>query len=138
MEALEDEALARQAVLMGQAPPIEPIEIDAPEIEIGDFLRVDMRVGVVKSAESVPKSSKLLQMQVDIGEREPRSILAGIAETYRPEDLIGRRVAVVANLKPRKMMGRLSEGMIVAASLDRGEPFLARFSDDAPIGARLG
>jgi len=138
MELLEDEALAQQAVLMGQAPATEPTEIDTPEIEIGEFFRVDMRVGVIKSAEAVPKSSKLLQMQVDIGEREPRSILAGIAETYRPADLIGRRVAVVANLKPRKMMGRLSQGMIVAASLDRGEPFLAGFSDKTPVGARLG
>ena len=138
MELLEDEALAQQAVLMGLFNDTAPTEIDTPEIEIGEFFRVDMRVGVIKSAEAVPKSSKLLQMQVDIGEREPRSILAGIAETYRPADLIGRRVAVVANLKPRKMMGRLSQGMIVAASLDRGEPFLAGFSDKTPVGARLG
>ena len=138
MEALEDEALAEQAELMGQAPALEPTKIDAPEIEIGDFFRVDMRVGVIQSAQAVPKSSKLLEMQVDIGEREPRSILAGIAETYRPEDLIGRRVAVVANLKPRKMMGRLSQGMIVAASLESGEPYLAGFSDKTPVGARLG
>ncbi len=138
MEALENEALAQQAALMGKAPEVEPIEIDTPEVEIGDFFRVDMRVGLIKSAEAVPKSDKLLQMQVDIGEREPRSILAGIAEAYRPQDLVGRRVAVVANLKPRKMMGRLSQGMIVAASLENGEPFLAGFPDSTPVGARLG
>jgi methionyl-tRNA synthetase len=138
MERLEAEALAQQAQLLGKERAREPVEVETPEIEIGDFAKVDMRVGLVLAAEKVKKSNKLLQLQVDLGEREPRSILAGIAESYRPEDLVGRRIAVVANLKPRKMMGRVSQGMIVAASLGRGEPHLAGFPDGAPIGARLG
>ena len=138
MEALEIEALAEQAELMGATPAPQALEIDTPEIEIDDFAKIDMRVGVVLSAERVKKSRKLLQLSVDIGEAEPRTILAGIAEKYEPDDLIGRRIAVVANLKPRKMMGRLSQGMVIAASLEDGEPHLAGFSDEAPIGSRLG
>lgn len=138
MEQLEDEALARQSRLMGKAQAAPAIAIDTPEIEIGDFARVDMRVGLVQKAARVPKSKKLLELQVDIGEAEPRTILAGIAEAYGPEEMVNRRVAVVANLKPRKMMGRQSQGMIVAASADDGAPYLASFADDTPIGARLG
>ena len=137
MEALEERALAEQAELMGKARTGERIEIDAPEIEIGDFARVDMRVGLVRAAERVRKSDKLLQLRIDIGEAEPRTILAGIAEAYAPEELVGRRVAVVANLKPRKMMGRISQGMVVAASLGRDKPRLAGFPDETPVGARL-
>lgn len=137
MAALEEEALAKQARLMGQPPEPERVEIDTPEIEIGDFARVDMRVGRIEAAEKVEKSAKLLQLQVDIGEARPRTILAGIAEAYSPDELVGRKIAVVANLKPRKMMGRLSEGMVVAASLGGGRPHLAGFADDAPVGARL-
>lgn len=138
MEQLEAEALARQSRLMGKAQAAPAISIDAPEIEIGDFARVDMRVGLVQKAARVPKSKKLLELQVDIGEAEPRTILAGIAEAYGPEEMVNRRVAVVANLKPRKMMGRQSQGMIVAASAEDGAPYLASFAEDTPIGARLG
>lgn len=138
MEQLEDEALECQSRLMGKAQAAPPISIDTPEIEIGDFARVDMRVGLVQKAAKVPKSKKLLELQVDIGEARPRTILAGIAEAYSPEDMLNRRVAVVANLKPRKMMGRQSQGMIVAASAEDGAPYLASFADDTPIGARLG
>ena len=138
MEALEEEALERQRQLLGKKQEPEVVEIDTPEIGIGDFSRIDMRVGLVRAAERVSKSKKLLHLQVDIGEKEQRSILAGIAETYSPDEMVGRRIAIVANLKPRKMMGRVSQGMIIAASLGKGEPFLAGFSDEAPIGARLG
>lgn len=138
MEALEEEALGQQQSLMGRQATAAPVTVDTPEIEIGDFARIDMRVGLVRSAERVEKSSRLLQLQVDIGEKEPRSILAGVAQTHSPEDLVGRRVAIVANLKPRKMMGRVSQGMIIAASLENGDPFLAGFDDDTPLGARLG
>lgn len=137
MEEREVEVLADQAELMGQARPAARTQVDTPEIEIGDFVRIDMRVGVVKSAERVRKSSKLLQLSVDIGEGQPRTVLAGIAEAYTPEELAGRKVAVVANLKPRRMMGRESQGMVVAASLKHGKPHLATFSDETPVGARL-
>lgn len=137
MEALEQEALAVQAQLMGQQPAAEALTIDTPAIGIADFARVDMRVGLIRAAKRVEKSDKLLELHVDIGEERPRTILAGIAETYGPEKLVGQRIAIVANLQPRKMMGKISQGMIVAASLDRGQPYLAGFPDGAPVGARL-
>src|SRR6201991_359436 len=74
-------------------------------IEIGDFAKVDLRVGQVLSAERIPKADKLLLMKIDIGEEEPRQVLAGIAQYYAPEQMIGRKVVVVANLKPRKLRG---------------------------------
>ena len=98
---------------------------------------MDLRVGEVKSAERVKGADKLLHMLVDIGEAEPRSIVAGIAEAYTPEELIGRKVVIVANLQPRKLRGIESNGMIVAASLEGGKPVLAGFLEDVPVGARL-
>jgi methionyl-tRNA synthetase len=74
---------------------------------------------------------------VDIGQGKPRTIVAGIAEAYQPEQLIGRKVVIVANLQPRKLRGIESDGMIVAASLEGGKPVLAGFLEDVPIGARL-
>jgi methionyl-tRNA synthetase len=107
-------------------------------IEIGDFARVDLRVGEVLSAERLPKSDKLLLMKIDIGENAPRQVLAGIAEYYEPEKLVGRKVVVVANLKPRKLRGHESQGMILAASIgDEGRPVIATFMEDVPNGARL-
>jgi len=106
------------------------------KITIDDFAKVDLRVGLVKVAERVPKSDKLLRLEVDLG-TEVRQVLAGIAETYAPETLIGRRVVIVANLAPRKMRGLESNGMIVAASLEGGKPVLAGFLEDVPVGARL-
>lgn len=109
-------------------------------ISIDDFLKVELRVGEIKVAERVPKADKLLRFEVDLGEEQPRQILAGLAEYYEPEKLIGRKVVVVANLKPRKMRGLESQGMICAASLedDSGpNPALASFLDDVEIGARL-
>ena len=85
-------------------------------IEFDDFAKVDLRVGLVVEAEKVEKSKKLLKLQIDIGENEHRQILAGISEHYQPEELIGKRVVVVANLKPRKLMGLESQGMVIAAS----------------------
>ncbi|MGQ0761495.1 MAG: methionine--tRNA ligase [Acidobacteriota bacterium] len=107
-------------------------------IDITDFAKVDLRVGEVKTAERIPKADKLLLMTVDIGEDKPRQILAGIAQYYEPETLIGRKIVVVANLKPRKMRGYESQGMLLAASVgDEGKPVLATFTEDVPNGARL-
>jgi methionyl-tRNA synthetase len=106
------------------------------KIAIDDFAKVDLRVGLVKVAERVPKSDKLLRLEIDIG-TEVRQVLAGIAEAYAPETLVGRKVVIVANLAPRKMRGLESNGMIVAASLEGGRPVLASFLEDVPIGARL-
>jgi methionyl-tRNA synthetase len=107
-------------------------------IEIDDFAKVDLRVGQVVSAERIPKADKLLLMKIDIGEEQPRQVLAGIAQYYEPEKLIKRKVVVVANLKPRKLRGYESQGMVVAASYgEEGRPVIATFTEDVPNGARL-
>jgi methionyl-tRNA synthetase len=106
------------------------------KITIDDFAKIELRVGIVKVAERVPKADKLLRLEIDIG-TEVRQVLAGIAEAYAPETLIGRKVVIVANLAPRKLRGLESNGMIVAASLEGGKPVLAGFLEDVPIGARL-
>jgi len=106
------------------------------KITIDDFAKIELRVGVVKVAERVPKADKLLRLEIDIG-TEVRQVLAGIAEAYAPETLIGRKVVIVANLAPRKLRGLESNGMIVAASLEGGKPVLASFLEDVPVGARL-
>jgi len=107
-------------------------------IDITDFTKVELRVGEVLTAERIPKADKLLLLSVDVGEEKPRTILAGIAEHYEPEQMVGRKIAVVANLKPRKMRGHESQGMLLAASVGDGDkPVLATFTEDVPNGARL-
>jgi methionyl-tRNA synthetase len=105
-------------------------------ITIDDFAKVELRVAQVLVAERIPKADKLLRLEVDLG-YEKRQILAGIAQFYEPEKLIGRKVVIVANLAPRKMRGLESNGMLLAASLPDGAPVLAGFLEDVPIGARL-
>lgn len=121
--------------------PAAEIEAAAEEtfITIDDFLKVELRVGEIRVAERVPKSDKLLRFEIDLAEEKPRQILAGLAEYYEPETLIGRKVVVVANLKPRKMRGLESQGMVCAASLETSDdkPALATFIENVPIGARL-
>ena len=106
------------------------------QISIDDFTKIELRVGQVKTAEKVKNADKLLKLEVDIG-TEVRQIVAGIAEVYPPENLIGRKVVIVANLAPRKLRGIESQGMIVAASLADGKPVLASFLEEVPVGARL-
>ena len=105
-------------------------------ISIDDFMKIELRVGTILEAEAVPKSKKLVKLLVDAG-TERRTILAGIAEAYQPEQLVGRTVAFVANLKPAKLMGIESNGMILAASAEGGPPILVAF--DAPVepGSRV-
>ncbi|HUV70303.1 MAG TPA: methionine--tRNA ligase [Terracidiphilus sp.] len=105
-------------------------------ISIDDFVKVDLRVAQILVAERVPKADKLLRLEVDLG-YEKRQILAGIAQFYEPEKLIGRKIVIVANLAPRKMRGLESNGMLLAASLPDGAPVLAGFLEDVPLGARL-
>jgi len=109
---------------------------EAPKITIDDFAKVELRVAKVLVAERVPKADKLLRLEVDLG-YEQRQILAGIAESYAPESLVGRKVVIVANLAPRKLRGYESNGMIVAASVEGGKAVLAGFLEDIEIGARL-
>jgi methionyl-tRNA synthetase len=106
------------------------------KISIDDFAKVELRVGQVKIAERVPKADKLLRLEVDLG-TEVRQVVAGIAESYTPESLIGRKVVIVANLAPRKLRGLESNGMIVAASPEGGKAILASFLEDVPVGTRL-
>ena len=117
------------------AKPTAAVSSDG-KIGIDDFAKVDLRVAQVKVAERVKGADKLLRLEVDLG-YETRQILAGIAETYAPETLVGRKVVIVANLAPRKMRGLESNGMIVAASLEGGKPVLASFLEEVPLGARL-
>lgn len=123
------------------APPAKAAPAAAPvadgKISIDDFMKVELRVGQVKVAEKVKGADKLLRLEVDIG-TEVRQLVAGIALAYKPEELIGRKVVIVANLQPRKLRGLESNGMIVAASVgEDGKPVLAGFLEDVPIGAKL-
>ncbi len=107
------------------------------KIGIEDFTKVEMRVGQIKTAERIVGADKLLKLTVDIG-TEIRQICAGIAQFYEPESLIGRKVAVVVNLAPRKLRGVESNGMIVAASVGpEGRPVLTAFLEEVEVGSRL-
>jgi len=147
MEAMENEAQKQPSPVTTPAAVSTPAAggaaaaaapAAAEKIGIEDFARVEMRVGQIKTAERIVGADKLLKLTVDIG-TETRQICAGIAQYYEPEKLIGRKVAVVVNLAPRKLRGVESNGMIVAASVGpEGRPVLAGFPDeDVEIGARL-
>ncbi|HEY6387686.1 MAG TPA: methionine--tRNA ligase [Candidatus Acidoferrum sp.] len=149
MEAMEKEAqnapspvAATTPTAASASPGAAAASATAPaaaeKIGIEDFAKVEMRVGQIKTAERIVGADKLLKLTVDIG-TEIRQICAGIAQFYEPEKLIGRKVAVVVNLAPRKLRGVESNGMIVAASVGpEGRPVLAGFPDeDVEIGARL-
>jgi methionyl-tRNA synthetase len=133
---------ATQAAGAPAAPNATPATPGAPKaadgkISIDDFAKVELRVAQVKAAEKVKGADKLLRLEVDLG-TEVRQIVAGIALAYEPEQLIGRKVVIVANLAPRKLRGLESNGMIVAASIgEEGRPVLAGFLEDVPVGARL-
>ena len=137
MRELEEAETKRQNQLLGKVAEKTGLTIDTPTIAIDDFVKVDLRVGQVLSAERVKGSDKLLHMKIDIGEAQPRTIVGGIAEAYTAEQMVGRKVVIVANLAPRKLKGIESQGMVVAASVEGGKPVLAGFLEDIPIGARL-
>jgi len=125
-------AAASAQTAVPAAVPAEPAKIT-----IDDFAKVELRVGVVKAAERIQGADKLLKLQVDLGD-EVRQVLAGIALAYAPEDLVGRKVVVVANLAPRKMRGLESNGMLLAASAGAdGKPVLCTFAEDIPAGAKV-
>ena len=113
-----------------EAPPADN------RISIDDFMKVELRVAKVLEAEAVPKSKKLVKMRIDAG-TEQRTIVAGIAEAYTPEQLVGRTVAIVFNLKPAKLMGVESNGMVLAASPEGGTPTLVAFDGEVPPGTRV-
>jgi len=100
-----------------------------------EFQKIKLRVARIISAEQVEKSKKLLKLEVDIGD-EKRQIVAGIANFYQPEDLIGREIVVFVNLEPRTLMGIESQGMLLAAN-DEGRPVLLRPDEDVPLGTKI-
>jgi methionyl-tRNA synthetase len=119
-------------------PPIETTQAVAPgtaKIGIDQFMEIDLRVAEVRAAERVPKSKKLMKMTVFTGDEE-RTIVAGIATKYAPEELVGRKIVIVANLQPAKLMGVESNGMVLAASID-GEPSLLSVDAAVPAGTKV-
>ncbi len=125
------------AASLGAATPSTEASTAKPLISIDDFAKVELRVAQVVTAERVKGADRLLRLEVSLGD-EVRQIVAGIAEAYEPEKLLGRKVVIVANLQPRKLRGLESNGMIVAASIgEKGKPVLAGFLEDIEVGARL-
>ena len=132
------------------APPAVPAPAPAPaagqpaaapsavdnRISIDEFLKIDLRVARVTAAERVPGSKKLVKLSIDVG-TEQRTVVAGIAEAYEADALVGRHVAIVANLKPAKLMGIESNGMVLAASPDGGKPILVAFDVPPAPGTRV-
>jgi methionyl-tRNA synthetase len=112
-----------------------PTSVDG-RIAIDDFMKVELRVAKVLAAERVPKSKKLLKLSVDVG-TEQRTVVAGIAESYEPEALVGRTIAIVFNLQPAKLMGIESNGMVLAASPDGGKAVLVSFEQPLAPGTRV-
>lgn len=119
-----------------ETPAAAPAPVEDMRVSIDDFLRLDMRAARIVAAERVAKSRKLMKLDVDLG-GEQRTLVAGIAEAYEPEALVGRVVAIVVNLKPATLMGIQSNGMILAASAPGGLPILVAFEKEPPLGARI-
>ena len=118
------------------APAASAAAPEAARISMDDFMKVELRTAKVLAAERVPKSNKLLKLQVDAG-TEHRTLVAGIAEAYDPEALVGKTVVIVFNLKPAKLMGVESNGMVLAASPDGGKPIVVSFDEAPPPGTRV-
>jgi methionyl-tRNA synthetase len=117
-----------------QQPAASNLEEVKPDISYEDFDKIDLRVGKVLEAEKVPKADKLLKLTVDLG-FEKRTILSGIAEYYKPEELVGKLVTVVANLAPRKIRGIESQGMLLMAGNDFGKLYNVGSEKDIEPGS---
>jgi methionyl-tRNA synthetase len=128
---------ATPAVPAAPAAPVAPVPTPGDvKIPIADFVKIDLRVARILAAEKVKGSRKLIKMQIDVG-AEQRTIVAGIADAYEPEALVGRSVVIVANLEPAKLMGIESNGMVLAASPEGGLPALLGFENPPPPGSRV-
>ncbi|AIE58565.1 methionine--tRNA ligase [Bacillus methanolicus] len=135
---IQEEVDFIKAKMQGTSPAVEKKKKEEPETEeiaIDDFMKIDLRVAEVIHAEPVKKADKLLKLQLDLG-YEKRQVVSGIAQYYKPEDLVGRKVICVTNLKPVKLRGELSEGMILAGSKD-GTLSLATVDQSLPNGAKV-
>ena len=135
MAGPKKQAAAAETAASSEESFIAPLV--AEKLTIDDFVKLDLRVGEVRVAERIKGASKLLRLEIDLGV-EVRQILAGIAEYYEPESLIGRKVVIIANLQPRKMRGIESNGMVLAASVGKEDrPALVSVPEGVPNGARL-
>jgi methionyl-tRNA synthetase len=141
--ASQQSSVGGQQSSVGDQPAATPVAPEAPKspgapdrISIDDFMKVELRVAKVLAAEKVEKSKKLLKLTVDVG-AEHRTLVAGIAEAYEPDALVGRTVVVVFNLKPAKLMGIESNGMVLAASPDGGKPEIVTFANPPEPGTRV-
>ena len=138
MRALEEEVTAEQAVLMGKTRRARSASPSRAKIAIDDFAKVDLRVGLVLSAERVKGSDKLHAHESRLSASRSRApSWPASPKPTRPQSWSNRKVVIVANLQPRKLKGIESNGMIVAASVEGGKPVLAGFLEDIPVGARL-
>ena len=135
-----DETNQTAATAAPQVQPAQPVASPAAatgdRISIDDFMKIDLRVAKVLAAERVPNSKKLMKLSIDVG-TEQRTLVAGIAEAYEADALVGRHVAIVFNLKPAKLMGIESNGMVLAASADGGKPILVAFDTPPAPGTRV-
>ena len=104
-------------------------------INYEDFKKVNLKIATIKSATTIEKSKNLIKLQIDLGTEE-RQILAGIKQYYKPEDLVGKQIVVVTNLKPATLMGEKSDGMLLAADID-GEPILLNLDKPVPPGTEI-
>jgi len=119
-----------------QAGPAPTPPAGAPQIDIDDFLKLELRVAEVLEAERVEGADRLLKLRIHVGDHE-RQLVAGIAPWYRPEQLVGRRIIIAANLKPAKIRGTLSQGMMLAAEDADGNVAVATFAEPVAAGARV-
>lgn len=110
--------LKTETIIRPEAKDPEKVEPSYATFE--DFKKIELKVAQILAAERIEKSEKLVKLQVNVGEAESRQIVAGIAKHYSPEELVGRKIVIVANLKPAKLMGELSQGMLLAASDESG------------------
>jgi methionyl-tRNA synthetase len=139
---IEDDVIEKELSSLGQVPGVPDVPAAPPaapvkeKITIDDFKKIDLRVARVLEAEKIPKSEKLLKLQVEVG-GERRQILAGIAQHYTPEELIGKSVVVVFNLQPAKLMGQESQGMVLAASDSAGKLVVIAPSSEVASGATV-
>ena len=132
-EAAAPAAAAETPAPVAAPAPAGPVD---PRVTIDDFMKIELRVAKILAADAVPKSKKLLRLTVDAG-TDQRTIVAGIAEAYAPEQLVGRTIVIVANLQPAKLMGVESNGMVLAASVEGGKPILVSVDESMPAVARV-
>jgi len=108
------------------------------KISIDDFKKVDMRVGKILSVEKIPNRDKLYKLQVDIGEEIPRQIITGLVPYYKPEELLGKQIIVLANLEPAKFAGEISDGMLLAAeSKDHSKCVILTVDKEIEVGTKI-